>query len=42
MFDISDEEMLSLSKKHVFWTWSAQAKVNPIPITALKVFTSGM
>ena len=32
MFDLPDEEILSLSKEHVFWTWSAQAKVNPIPI----------
>ena len=26
MFDIPDEEILPLSKRHVFWTWSAQAK----------------
>ncbi len=32
MFDIPDYEILSLSKEHVFWTWSAQAKVNPIPL----------
>jgi taurine--2-oxoglutarate transaminase len=32
MFDIPDEEILPLSKRHVFWTWSAQAKVNPIPV----------
>jgi taurine--2-oxoglutarate transaminase len=32
MFDLPDDEILSLSKDHVFWTWSAQAKVNPIPI----------
>jgi taurine---2-oxoglutarate transaminase len=32
MFDLPDDEILSLSKEHVFWTWSAQAKVNPIPI----------
>jgi len=32
MSDLPDDEILSLSKKHVFWTWSAQAKVNPIPI----------
>ena len=30
MFDLPDDEILSLSKEHVFWTWSAQAKVNPI------------
>jgi taurine--2-oxoglutarate transaminase len=32
MFDLSDDEILPLSKEHVFWTWSAQAKVNPIAI----------
>jgi taurine--2-oxoglutarate transaminase len=32
MFDLPDDEILSLSKQHVFWTWSAQAKVNPIPV----------
>ena len=31
--DISDEEILSLSLKHNFWTWSAQASVKPIPLT---------
>jgi adenosylmethionine-8-amino-7-oxononanoate aminotransferase len=33
MFDLPDDEILPLSKQHVFWTWSAQAKVNPIPVT---------
>ncbi|MFH2039175.1 MAG: aminotransferase class III-fold pyridoxal phosphate-dependent enzyme [Chloroflexota bacterium] len=32
MFDLPDNEILPLAKKHVFWTWSAQAKVNPIAI----------
>jgi taurine--2-oxoglutarate transaminase len=32
MFDLPDNDILPLSKKHVFWTWSAQAKVNPIAI----------
>ena len=32
MIDISTEEILSLSLKHNFWTWSAQAHVNPIPV----------
>jgi taurine--2-oxoglutarate transaminase len=32
MFDLPDDEILPLSKEHVFWTWSAQAKVCPIPI----------
>jgi hypothetical protein len=29
MFDLPNDEILSLSKEHVFYTWSAQAKVNP-------------
>jgi taurine--2-oxoglutarate transaminase len=32
MFDLPDSEILSLSKEHVFWTWSAQGKVDPIPV----------
>jgi taurine--2-oxoglutarate transaminase len=28
-----DEEILSLSLEHSFWTWSAQGKVKPIPVT---------
>lgn len=32
MFDLPDEQILPLSKEHVFWTWSAQAKVNPIAV----------
>ncbi len=32
MFDLPDNEILSLSKEHVFYTWSAQAKVNPIAV----------
>lgn len=32
MFDLPDDQILPLSKEHVFWTWSAQAKVNPIPV----------
>lgn len=32
MVDLPDEEILSLSLKHNFWTWSAQARVDPIPI----------
>jgi taurine--2-oxoglutarate transaminase len=32
MFDLSDDEVLPLSKKHVFYTWSAQASVNPIAV----------
>jgi taurine--2-oxoglutarate transaminase len=33
MFDIPDSEILPLSMEHSFWTWSAQAKVSPIPVT---------
>ena len=36
MFDLSDDEILPLSKEHVFWTWSAQASVNPIPVKRAK------
>jgi taurine--2-oxoglutarate transaminase len=36
MFDLPDDEILSLSREHVFWTWSAQAKVNPIPVVRAK------
>ena len=36
MFDLPDKEILSLSKEHVFYTWSAQAKVNPIPVARAK------
>ena len=32
MRQITDSEILSLSMEHNFWTWSAQKKVNPIPI----------
>jgi len=30
MFDLPDEEILPISKEHVFYTWSAQSRVNPI------------
>jgi taurine--2-oxoglutarate transaminase len=36
MFDLPDDEILPLSKKHVFWTWSAQAAVNPIAVKRAK------
>ncbi|HEX5943976.1 MAG TPA: aminotransferase class III-fold pyridoxal phosphate-dependent enzyme, partial [Anaerolineales bacterium] len=32
MFELSNDEILSLSKEHVFYTWSAQGKVNPIAV----------
>ena len=36
MFDLPNDEILPLSKEHVFYTWSAQAKVNPLPVTRAK------
>ena len=36
MMNISDADILPLSMDHNFWTWSAQAKVNPIPIKNAK------
>jgi taurine--2-oxoglutarate transaminase len=36
MFNLPDEEILPLSKEHVFYTWSAQARVNPIPVKHAK------
>lgn len=36
MYDITDAEILSLSLEHGFWTWSAQAKVSPIPMQRAK------
>jgi taurine--2-oxoglutarate transaminase len=36
MFDLPDDQILPLSKEHVFWTWSAQARVNPIPVARAK------
>jgi len=32
MFDLTDDEILALSRQHVFYTWSAQAKVDPIAV----------
>ena len=32
MFDLPDDEILPLSRAHVFWTWSAQARVNPLAV----------
>jgi taurine--2-oxoglutarate transaminase len=32
MSPIEDKDILPLSLEHNFWTWSAQAKVSPIPI----------
>lgn len=36
MFDLTNEEIISLSREHVFYTWSAQAAVNPIPVRRAK------
>ncbi|MCL4559732.1 MAG: aminotransferase class III-fold pyridoxal phosphate-dependent enzyme [Chloroflexi bacterium] len=36
MLKIPDSEILPLSLEHNFWTWSAQGKVNPIPIRKAK------
>ena len=36
MFDLPDSEILSTALEHNFWTWSAQAKVSPIPVTHAK------
>lgn len=33
MYDLPDSEILPLSLRHSFWTWSAQASVSPIPVT---------
>lgn len=32
MYDLPNDEILSLSKEHVFYTWSAQARVDPIAV----------
>ncbi len=36
MFEINDTEILPLSLKHNFWTWSAQGSVAPIPVARAK------
>jgi taurine--2-oxoglutarate transaminase len=36
MIDLPDSDILLLSQKHSFWTWSAQAAVSPIPIKHAK------
>jgi taurine--2-oxoglutarate transaminase len=33
MSKFSDSEILPLSLEHSFWTWSAQGRVSPIPVT---------
>ncbi|HLF74366.1 MAG TPA: aminotransferase class III-fold pyridoxal phosphate-dependent enzyme [Anaerolineales bacterium] len=36
MFDLPNDEILALSREHVFYTWSAQSKVNPIAVQRAK------
>ena len=36
MFNLPDDEILPLTKEHVFFTWSAQAKVSPIAVKRAK------
>ena len=33
---VTDDQILPLSLEHNFWTWSAQAKVKPIPVKRAK------
>ena len=36
MFDLPDDQILPVSREHVFWTWSAQAHVKPIAVKSAK------
>jgi taurine--2-oxoglutarate transaminase len=36
MSEVPDDEILPLSMEHNFWTWSAQARVEPIAVTHAK------
>ncbi len=36
MFNLPDDEIMPLTREHVFFTWSAQAKVNPIAVKRAK------
>ena len=36
MFDLPNDDILPLMREHGFWTWSAQGKVNPIPVRTAK------
>ncbi len=36
MFDLPDDQILPLSREHAFYTWSAQTKINPIPVKRAK------
>ena len=36
MWDLPDSDIYPLAMQHGFWTWSAQGKVSPIPVTHAK------
>jgi taurine---2-oxoglutarate transaminase len=36
MEEVTGKEIQALAKKHTLWTWSAQAKVDPIPVQKAK------
>lgn len=36
MFDLPDDQIVPLSREHVFFTWSAQASISPIPVKSAK------
>ncbi len=36
MFTLPNDQILPLMQEHGFWTWSAQGKVNPIPVERAK------
>jgi taurine--2-oxoglutarate transaminase len=36
MFDLPDDDILAVSGQHVFWTWSAQAAVEPIVVKSAR------
>jgi taurine--2-oxoglutarate transaminase len=36
MVELNENEIVALCKEHNFWTWSAQAQVNPIPVKQAK------
>jgi taurine--2-oxoglutarate transaminase len=36
MFEFSNDDILPLSKEHIFYTWSAQAKVTPMAVKKAK------
>jgi taurine--2-oxoglutarate transaminase len=36
MIELPDADILSMALEHSFWTWSAQARVSPIPVTRAK------